>query len=101
MTNPHAYSLDEQAAIYKVIRERRDMRHFLPTPVDSNLLQKILAAAHRAPSVGLMHSSRFIRFTDLKIRQAIHKQVDAERVKTAQAIGEYETSARMLEFLRL
>lgn len=101
MSNPNAYSLDEQTAIYKVIRERRDMRHFLPTPVDSAVLQKILAAAHHAPSVGLMQPWRFIRITDLKIRQAIHKQVDAERVKTAEAIGEYETSARMLEFLRL
>jgi 5,6-dimethylbenzimidazole synthase len=70
-------------------------------PVDSALLQKILAAAHHAPSVGLMQPWRFIRITDLKIRQAIHKQVDAERVKTAQAIGESETPARMSEFLRL
>jgi 5,6-dimethylbenzimidazole synthase len=81
MTNPHAYSLDDQTAIYKVIRERRDMQHFLPTPVDSTLLQKILAAAHHAPSIGLMQLWRFIRITDLKIRQAIHKKVDAERVK--------------------
>ncbi|MES2502492.1 MAG: 5,6-dimethylbenzimidazole synthase [Pseudomonadota bacterium] len=101
MSNPHAYSLEEQAAIYKVIRERRDMRHFLPTPVDSAILQKILAAAHHAPSVGLMQPWRFIRITDVNIRQAIHKQVDAERIKTALAIGECETSARMSEFLRL
>jgi 5,6-dimethylbenzimidazole synthase len=101
MSNPHAYSLEEQAAIYKVIRERRDMRHFLPTPVDSAILQKILAAAHHAPSVGLMQPWRFIRITDVNIRQAIHKQVDAERIETALAIGECETSARMSEFLRL
>ena len=101
MHNPNAYSLEEQAAIYKVIRERRDMRHFLPTPVDSAILQKILSAAHHAPSVGLMQPWRFIRITDVNIRQAIHKQVDAERVKTALAIGECETSARMSEFLRL
>ena len=101
MKNPNAYSLEEQAAIYKVIRERRDMRHFLPTPVDSAILQKILSAAHHAPSVGLMQPWRFIRITDVNIRQAIHKQVDAERVKTALAIGECETSARMSEFLRL
>ena len=101
MHNPNAYSLEEQAAIYKVIRERRDMRHFLPTPVDSAVLQKILTAAHHAPSVGLMQPWRFIRITDVKIRQAIHKQVDAERIKTALAIGECETNARMSEFLRL
>ena len=101
MHNPNAYSLEEQAAIYKVIRERRDMRHFLPTPVDSAVLQKILTAAHHAPSVGLMQPWRFIRITDVKIRQAIHKQVDAERIKTTLAIGECETNARMSEFLRL
>ena len=101
MRNQNAYSLEEQAAIYKVIRERRDMRHFLPTPVDSAILQKILSAAHHAPSVGLMQPWRFIRITDVSIRQAIHKQVDAERIKTALAIGECETSARMSEFLRL
>ena len=101
MHSPNAYSLEEQAAIYKVIRERRDMRHFLPTPVDSAILQKILSAAHHAPSVGLMQPWRFIRITDVNIRQAIHKQVDAERIKTALAIGECETSARMSEFLRL
>ena len=101
MHNHHAYSVEEQAAIYKVIAERRDMRHFLPTPVDNAILQKILAAAHHAPSVGLMQPWRFIRITDLQIRKAIHKQVDAERIKTAQAIGEYETTARMAEFMRL
>ena len=101
MHNHHAYTAEEQAAIYKVIRERRDMRHFLPTPVDSAILQKILAAAHHAPSVGLMQPWRFIRITDVNIRQAIHRQVDAERMKTAFAIGEYEATARMSEFLRL
>lgn len=101
MQNPHAYSPEEQAAIYKVIAERRDMRHFLPAPVNAQILFKILQAAHHAPSVGLMQPWRFIRITDVQIRQAIHKQVDAERIKTAQAIGEYETTARMAEFLRL
>ena len=101
MKNLNAYNFEEQAAIYKDIRERRDMRHFLPTPVDSAILQKILIAAHHAPSVGLMQPWRFIRITDVNIRQAIHKQVDAERINTALAIGECETSARMSEFLRL
>ena len=93
MHNPNAYSLEEQTAIYKVIRERRDMRHFLPTSVDSAILQKILTAAHHAPSVGLMQPWRFIRITDFQIRQAIHKQVDAERLKTAFAIGALEANS--------
>ena len=97
----HAYTEVEQAAIYRVIAERRDMRHFLPTPVASETLQKILQAAHHAPSVGLMQPWRFIRITDCALRKAIHKLVDAERIKTAQAIGELENTARMAEFLRL
>lgn len=99
--NPHRYSDAEIAAIYRVIEERRDMRHFLPTPVAPETLTKILQAAHHAPSVGLMQPWRFIRITDKNTRLSIHKMVDEERIKTAQAIGEYENTARMAEFLRL
>ncbi|MGZ8984393.1 MAG: 5,6-dimethylbenzimidazole synthase [Methylotenera sp.] len=95
------YSDAEIAAVYRVIRERRDMRHFLPTPVAPETLTKILQAAHHAPSVGLMQPWRFIRITDANIRKAVYQLVDEERVKTAQAIGEYENTARMEEFLRL
>lgn len=101
MTNPHAYTEPEQAAIYKVIAERRDMRHFLPTPIAPELLTKLLQAAHHAPSVGLMQPWRFIRISDVDIRQAIYAQVNEERMQTAQAIGEQENSARMAEFMRL
>ncbi len=101
MNNPHAYTTQEQDAIYKVISERRDMRHFLSTPVDSIILQKILTAAHHAPSVGLMQPWRFIRITDFKVRQAIHKLVDTERLKTANAIGESEDFERASAFLNL
>ena len=101
MKNAHSYSELEQAAIYKVIAERRDMRHFLPTPINAETLQKILQAAHHAPSVGLMQPWRFIRISNKNIRQAIHKLVDEERANTAQAIGEFENTARMAEFLRL
>ena len=96
-----AYSAAERAAIYKVIAERRDMRHFLPTPIAPELLHKLLQAAHHAPSVGLMQPWRFIRISDPDLRKRIHAQVDEERRHTAQAIGEYENTARMAEFLRL
>jgi 5,6-dimethylbenzimidazole synthase len=101
MKNLHAYTEQEQAAIYRVIAERRDMRHFLPTPVDTEILTKILQAAHHAPSVGLMQPWRFIHISNKNIRLAIHKLVDEERVKTAQAIGDLETTTRMSEFLKL
>jgi len=97
----HAYSEQEKNAIYKVIAERRDMRHFLPTPIAPALLLKMLLAAHHAPSVGLMQPWRFIRISDQNLRLAIHAQVNQERIASAQAIGEYENTARMAEFMRL
>lgn len=100
MTN-NAYTPEEQQAIYKVIAERRDMRHFLPTPIAPELLTKLLQAAHHAPSVGLMQPWRFIRISDVSLRKKIHQLVDEERIQTAQAIGEYENAARMAEFMRL
>jgi 5,6-dimethylbenzimidazole synthase len=97
----HQFTESEIATVYRVIAERRDMRHFLPTPVDPETLTRILQAAHQAPSVGLMQPWRFIRVTDSTIRDSIHQLVDEERKLTAQAIGEYENTARMAEFLRL
>lgn len=96
-----SYPDHEKEAIYRVIAERRDMRHFLPTPVAPDVLERLLQAAHHAPSVGLMQPWRFIRITDKNTRKAIHQLVDEERIQTAQAIGEYENTTRMAEFLRL
>jgi 5,6-dimethylbenzimidazole synthase len=67
MSNDHRFSESERAAIYRVIAERRDMRHFRPDPVDPAVLKRLLAAAHQAPSVGLMQPWRFIRITDSKL----------------------------------
>lgn len=99
--NVHRYSDIELAAVYRVIHERRDMRHFLPTDIEPEMFTRILQAAHQAPSVGLMQPWRFIRITDIEIRKNIHQLVNEERIKTANAIGEYENTARMAEFLRL
>jgi 5,6-dimethylbenzimidazole synthase len=101
MANQHRYSDSEIAAVYRAIAERRDMRHFLPTAVAPEILTKILQAAHQAPSVGLMQPWRFMRITDQQIRRAIHQLVNEERINSARAIGEYENTARMAEFLRL
>ncbi len=97
----HSYSDSDKSAIYKVIAERRDMRHFLPTPIAPDILQKLLEAAHHAPSVGLMQPWRFIRISDQTVRKAIHQQVNEERIKTAKAIGVRENTARMAEFMQL
>ena len=49
------YPDDQRAAVYRVIAERRDVRQgFLPDPVPDDVLARLLAAAHQAPSVGLL-----------------------------------------------
>jgi 5,6-dimethylbenzimidazole synthase len=64
------------------------MRHFLPGPIDPVVLLRLLQAAHAAPSVGLMQPWRFIRASDTALRRQIHTLVEAERLATAQALGE-------------
>jgi 5,6-dimethylbenzimidazole synthase len=48
-------------------------RGFLDTPLPEDLIGRLLAAAHSAPSVGLMQPSRFIVIRDMAIREAIYK----------------------------
>lgn len=63
----------ERQAVYRAIRERRDVRRgFLPKPMPDELLGRLLEAAHSAPSVGLMQPWRFIVVRDIGVRQAIH-----------------------------
>ncbi|WP_269821490.1 5,6-dimethylbenzimidazole synthase [Mycobacterium avium] len=96
MTDP-AFSPQERRAVYRVISERRDMRRFVAgAVVDEQVLARLLAAAHAAPSVGLMQPWRFIRITDAALRRRIHALVEQERPRTAAALGE-----RAQEFLAL
>ncbi|WP_133749988.1 5,6-dimethylbenzimidazole synthase [Pseudomonas sp. LP_7_YM] len=84
----HTFSDDERAAVYRAIAERRDMRHFCGGSVAPELLARLLEAAHQAPSVGLMQPWRFIRISDRQLRGQIQAQVEAERIRTAKALGE-------------
>lgn len=84
----HAFSDAERAALYRAIGERRDMRHFAGGEVAPALLTRLLAAAHQAPSVGLMQPWRFIRITQRDLRTRIQALVEEERLRTADALGE-------------
>ncbi|WP_293787454.1 5,6-dimethylbenzimidazole synthase [uncultured Aeromicrobium sp.] len=92
----HAFPPEQRAAVYRAIAERRDMRHFCGGEVPDDVLQRILGAAHQAPSVGLMQPWRFVRITDAELRARIHSLVQAETERTAAALGE-----RGAEFARL
>lgn len=92
----HAFAADETRAVYRAIRERRDMRHFAGGAVAPDVLRTLLEAAHHAPSVGFMQPWRFIRIRDAALRHRLHDAVERERVLTARALGERED-----EFMRL
>ncbi|MEE4372971.1 5,6-dimethylbenzimidazole synthase [Pseudomonas alliivorans] len=92
----HAFNDEERAAVYRAIAERRDMRHFVGGSVAPELLARLLEAAHQAPSVGLMQPWRFIRISDPALRGRMQAQVEEERVRTAEALGE-----RTEEFMKL
>jgi 5,6-dimethylbenzimidazole synthase len=94
--SPHRYAEAERTAVYRVIHERRDVRHFLPKPIDPDTFARILQCAHAAPSVGLSQPWRFLHVTRPELRHSIHALVQQERVRTAAALGE-----RGAEFLRL
>lgn len=91
-----SFDQSEIEAIYRVIAERRDVRHFVPGAIDEDQLMRLLAAAHQAPSVGLMQPWRFIRIRDPALREQMYTLVDEERQATASALGE-----RGDEFMRL
>ena len=92
----HAFSLPERQAVYRAIYERRDMRHFNGGIVADDLLQRLLSAAHHAPSVGFMQPWRFVRIRSRSLRESVHALVEQERLLTAQALGERED-----EFMKL
>ncbi len=96
MHSPDRFSDAEIAALWRTLRERRDMRHFIPGKLPDGLIERLVEAAHLAPSVGFMQPWRFLRIRDDGLRQRIHEQVEAERQLTADALP-----SRKNEFLQV
>jgi len=78
MSHDLAFKKHEREAVYRVITERRDVRHgFVNTPLPEDLLGRLLASAHSAPSVGLMQPSRFIVIRENSLRKTVHAIFEA------------------------
>jgi nicotinate-nucleotide--dimethylbenzimidazole phosphoribosyltransferase len=86
-------------ALYEVIAARRDIRRYRPDPVDDAIVERILTAAHHAPSVGQSQPWRFVVVSDDPARQRAAWMADRERL--AQAAQLEETAARHLLDLQL
>lgn len=80
------FSEGERDAFYRVLRARRDVRsQFLPHDIPEEVLQRILEAAHSAPSVGFMQPWDFILVKS-----------PAQRQRVAQAFGRANAEAAEL-----
>ncbi|MFG1283116.1 5,6-dimethylbenzimidazole synthase [Xanthobacter autotrophicus] len=73
MREDDSFSPEERAAIYRCIRERRDVRrNFRPDPVPPDVLARVLAAGHAAPSVGFLQPWNFIVIRESATKEALH-----------------------------
>jgi nicotinate-nucleotide--dimethylbenzimidazole phosphoribosyltransferase len=88
--DPHGwrYTPEQRRTVYQVIAERRDIRRFRPDEVSDEVLSRVLDAAHRAPSVGLMQPWRLIVIRDLETRIAARRLAQRERLRQADRFDE-------------
>lgn len=99
VTSAATFSPAEAAGFYRVISERRDIRHFKREPVPDGLLRRLLWAAHQAGSVGYMQPWSFIVVRDSGRRELLKESAQRQRLATAAAMG--ENAHRVEEFMRL
>lgn len=77
----------DRDSLYRVINARRDVRrHFRPDPVPDDVLLRVLAAAHAAPSVGLSQPWDFPVITDVDVRRSVAAHVERPRRAFAEAL---------------
>jgi nicotinate-nucleotide--dimethylbenzimidazole phosphoribosyltransferase len=71
----------ERSVVYRALEARRDVRHFVPYDLEEDMLQRLLKAAHMAPSVGFMQPWDFLVIRDLSTRAQIRDHVRQEKEK--------------------
>jgi nicotinate-nucleotide--dimethylbenzimidazole phosphoribosyltransferase len=82
-------------AFYRLAAARRDMRNgFRPDPVGDEVLTRVLAAAHQAPSVGLSQPWDFLIVRDREVRERVRALARRQREAFAASLP----GARALRF---
>jgi 5,6-dimethylbenzimidazole synthase len=80
--------------LYDIIHRRRDVRgEFTGEPMPEATLDRILMAAHAAPSVGLSQPWDYVIVRDRGLREAFHQHVSTERAVYAAGL-DAEAAAR-------
>jgi nicotinate-nucleotide--dimethylbenzimidazole phosphoribosyltransferase len=96
--DPAGWAFPEPAreALYEVIGARRDVRRFRPDPVPADVLERVLGAAHAAPSVGHSQPWRFVVVRDDGLRDRAAVLTDRERLRQAAQL-EPDAGRRLLD----
>ncbi|GJG86161.1 hypothetical protein tb265_13420 [Gemmatimonadetes bacterium T265] len=82
---------DAKRAVYDAIALRRDVRNFRPDPVPEPVLRRLLEAAHRAGSVGLMQPWDFVLVRSAARKAELYRLF---REATARAAARYADDRR-------
>jgi 5,6-dimethylbenzimidazole synthase len=68
---PPVFDADFQARLHDLFRWRRDVRRFRRDPLPAGVLDRLVAGASLAPSVGLSEPWRFVSVEDPQRRRAV------------------------------
>src|SRR5262245_39401741 len=82
------FAPSEREAVYKAIFARRDVRRFRSTPIPAETIDRILLAAHHAPSVGFMLPWSFIVIRDPATKKSIKQAFLAARAQEAEQFAD-------------
>jgi nicotinate-nucleotide--dimethylbenzimidazole phosphoribosyltransferase len=91
-----AFPAADRDVLAAVLTARRDVRRFRPDPVPDDVLTRVLAAGHAAPSVGHSQPWRFLVLDDPGLRQRAALLADRERLAQAAQL-EPDAARRLLD----
>lgn len=81
---------------YALVGARRDIRRYRPDPVEPEILDRVLSAAHMAPSVGHSQPWRFIVASEPGTRDRAARMADEQRLRQARQM-EPDAARRLLD----
>ncbi|MBI4178694.1 5,6-dimethylbenzimidazole synthase [bacterium] len=85
----HEFPPEWKTGVYEAIFSRRDIRaQFQPDPIPADVLARILAAAHHAPSVGFMQPWDFILIRDSQVRARVKESFKRANEEAAEQFDE-------------
>lgn len=75
----------EADTLERILRWRRDVRHFRPEPIAEARIERLRDAMELAPSVGNSRPWRVIRVDDPALRRAVHDNFQQANAEAAQS----------------